>query len=95
MLLWLRSQYHMGIWGVNLYSLCCRRKGKKSQASLWHVSPFVPWNYGARKRTEALEAGRALLQTFKPDGVDYSFKDPRIDMLQSPLLSVLNCLSSE
>ena len=61
-----------------------------------YLSPFVPWNYGEGGKLdgfvhspnpEPLEACWALLKPPKQMVVDQSFKDPRIDILQPPLLT--------
>lgn len=76
-------------------------EGKKSCSFLaalpcGYLSPFVPWNYGEEEswsgfvhspNPEPLEACWALLKPQKQMVVDQSFKDPRIDILQLPLLT--------
>ena len=102
-LLLLGIQCYTGIWGVNLDRLCCGgRLGRKEEllflAALpyGYLSPFVPWNYGEGRNLEwfcpfpdpePLEACWALLKPPKQMVVDQSFKNPRIDILQPPLLT--------
>lgn len=102
-LLLLGIQCYTGIWGVNLHRLGCGGGEKERRAALSSCcSPWVSVSFCTLElwrgtklgvgfvhspHPEPLEACWALLKPPKQMVVDQSFKDPRMDILQPPLLT--------